>query len=235
MAETIITLNNICAGYDGREVLTDVSLSVADHDYLGVIGPNGGGKTTLMRIILGLKKPTSGEIHYYKNAREVSELTMGYLPQYSQIDRSFPISVREVVVSGLSRQKRLFRPYTAAQREQLAATIHRLELDELAERPICALSGGQLQRVLLARAIVSKPDVVVLDEPNTYVDRRFQEQMYEMLADVNRDCAIIIVSHDMAEIAHTVKHVACVNRHVHCHDTAHLSGETLERHFLKLW
>lgn len=234
MNQPIISLENVAADYDGKVVLNHVSLTIYDHDYLGVIGPNGGGKTTLMRLILGLKKPCQGSIRFYKQGKEVKELTMGYLPQYSRIDRDFPISVYEVVLSGLNRQKRLFRPYSKAQHQQAKDTIHRLELDDLAQRPICELSGGQLQRVLLARAIVSRPEVVVLDEPNTYIDKRFQEQMYETLADIQRDCAIIIVSHDIAEILQNVQHVACVNHHIHYHETADIKGETLERHFLSI-
>lgn len=232
--QPIITLDNVSAAYDRKTVLSGVSLSVYRDDYLGVIGPNGGGKTTLMRIILGLKKPSAGTIRYYRDGHEVRELTMGYLPQYNKIDRDFPISVYEVTLSGLNRQKRLFRPYTPEQHEQARDTIRRLQLQDLQDRPICALSGGQLQRVLLARAIVSRPDVVVLDEPNTYIDKRFQEQMYETLADIHRDCAIIIVSHDIAEILQNVTHVACVNHHVHYHASAHLDDETIEHHFLNI-
>lgn len=232
--QPIITLDNVSAAYDRKTVLSGVSLSVYRDDYLGVIGPNGGGKTTLMRIILGLKKPSAGTIRYYRDGHEVRELTMGYLPQYNKIDRDFPISVYEVTLSGLNRQKCLFRPYTPEQHEQARDTIRRLQLQDLQDRPICALSGGQLQRVLLARAIVSRPDVVVLDEPNTYIDKRFQEQMYETLADIHRDCAIIIVSHDIAEILQNVTHVACVNHHVHYHASAHLDDETIEHHFLNI-
>lgn len=234
MDNRIITLEGVSAAYGSKTVLSGVSLDVYERDYLGVIGPNGGGKTTLVRLILGLMKPTEGRIRYYKQGKEVGELTMGYLPQYNAIDRDFPISVYEVVLSGLNRQKRFLRPYTKAQHEQARQTIARLQLNDLQERPICALSGGQLQRVLLARAIVSRPDVVVLDEPNTYIDKRFQEQMYETLADIHQECAIIIVSHDIAEVLQNVRHVACVNHHVHYHETADLKDETIERHFLNI-
>lgn len=233
MNTPIITLNNVSAGYDSKAVLHHVSLNVYANDYLGVIGPNGGGKTTLMRLILGLKKPTEGTIEYFKNGQPVSELTMGYLPQYNKLDRDFPISVYEVVLSGLNRQKRLFRPYTHEQHAQAADTIRRLQLGDLQERPICALSGGQLQRVLLARAIVSRPDVVVLDEPNTYIDKHFKEQMYETLADIHHDCAIIIVSHDIADILQNAQRVACVNHHVHCHESTDIQVETIEKHFMQ--
>ena len=212
----------------------DINLTVCKDDYLGIIGPNGGGKTTLMRLILGLMKPTDGSIRFYKDGEEVREISMGYLPQYNHLDKQFPISVYEVVLSGLSKTKSLFSRYTQAQHQQVLDCLEQMQLTELKDRHIAALSGGQLQRVLLARAIVSKPDVVILDEPNTYIDRRFQKQMYEMLEQINRECAIIIVSHDVAEVLNNVKHIACVNHHLHYHDTADMPREKLEEHFLNV-
>ena len=230
----IIKIEHLCAGYDQKEVLHDVNLTIYQDDYLGIIGPNGGGKTTLMRLILGLKKPTEGTIRFYKDNKEVKEITMGYLPQYNDLDKQFPISVYEVVLSGLSKTKSLFARYTKAQHQQVLDTLERMQLTDLKDRHIGALSGGQLQRVLLARAIVSKPDVVILDEPNTYIDRRFQKQMYEMLEQINKECAIVIVSHDIAEVLNNVKHIACVNHHLHYHATADMPREKLEEHFLNV-
>ena len=234
MAQPIIELNHISATYGAVMALEDVSLKVYDHDYLGIIGPNGGGKTTLMRVILGLMKPQTGEIIYRREGKVVNVLSMGYLPQYNKIDRKFPISVYEVVLSGLSRQKRFLHPYTKEQHQQVRHAIERLELEGLEKRHIGQLSGGQLQRVLLARAIVSNPEVVVLDEPNTYIDKRFQEQMYEMLHRINDDCAVIVVSHDIAEIIENVKHVACVNRTLHYHEHTDIPITKIEQHFLSI-
>ena len=230
----LIEIEHLSAGYDGKQVLNDINLTVYQDDYLGIIGPNGGGKTTLMRLILRLMKPTEGNIRYYKDGKEVKEISMGYLPQYNSLDKQFPISVYEVVLSGLSKTKSLFSRYTQAQHQQVLDTLERMQLMEFKDRHIAALSGGQLQRVLLARAIVSKPDVVILDEPNTYIDRRFQKQMYEMLEQINKKCAIIIVSHDVAEVLNNVKHIACVNQHLHYHDTADMPREKLEEHFLNV-
>ena len=247
----LIEIEHLSAGYDGKQVLNDINLTVYQDDYLGIIGPNGGGKTTLMRLILRLMKPTEGNIRYFKKMKdkngnpildengetkveEVKEISMGYLPQYNSLDKQFPISVYEVVLSGLSKTKSLFSRYTQAQHQQVLDTLERMQLMEFKDRHIAALSGGQLQRVLLARAIVSKPDVVILDEPNTYIDRRFQKQMYEMLEQINKECAIIIVSHDVAEVLNNVKHIACVNHHLHYHDTADMPREKLEEHFLNV-
>lgn len=232
--DTIIRLNHIYAEYDGKQVLNDICLEVCDHDYMGIIGPNGGGKTTLIKIILGLKQPSSGTVEFFRKGQRVKELSIGYLPQYNEIDKKFPISVYEVVLSGLSRQKRLFHPFTSQQHAQVEETLRQMELEDFKHRHIGSLSGGQLQRVLLARAIVAHPDVVVLDEPNTYIDKRFQAQMYEMLNKVNQDCAIIIVSHDIAEILNNVKHVTCVNHSLHYHDHTNIPVVQLERHFLEM-
>lgn len=230
----IIQIERLTAGYDEKTVLKDINLTIYDDDYLGIIGPNGGGKTTLMRIILGLKAPKEGRIRYFKEGKNVKEICMGYLPQYNALDRDFPISVYEVVLSGLSRTKKLFSRYTQQHHAQVEETLKKLQLEDFKERPIKALSGGQLQRVLLARSIVGKPDVVILDEPNTYIDRRFQKQMYEMLEQINKECAIVIVSHDIASVINNAKHIACVNHHLHYHSTTEMPKERLEEHFLNL-
>ncbi len=232
--EPIIRLDNIQASYEQKQVLQDVSLTVYDHDYLGIIGPNGGGKTTLIRVMLGLKKPERGTVTYFRDGKPAKEIRMGYLPQYSLIDRQFPIAVYDVVLSGLSQEKKLWRRFSKEQHERAAETLRQMQLDDLARRAIGELSGGQLQRVLLARAVVSRPDVLVLDEPNTYIDKRYQAQMYEMLEQFNHDCAIVIVSHDIAEVLQNAKHVACVNRHLHYHDHPHIDADKFERHFLEM-
>ena len=232
--QTLIKLDNISALYDGKAALSNVSLQISDRDYLGVIGPNGGGKTTLMRIILGLMKPSAGKVTYFKDGQPTDNITIGYLPQYNQIDKKFPISVYDTVLSGLNSQKKPFRPFSKAQRQQAQDTITKMELGGLEDRAIGTLSGGQIQRTLLARAIVSQPKALILDEPNTYVDKRFQEQLYEMLRIINQNCAVIIVSHDIASIIQNAKHVACINHTMHYHAGPNFEMETIERHFLKI-
>lgn len=228
---TLIEINHLYAGYHGSAVLKDVSLSIYEHDFLGIIGPNGGGKTTLIKIILGLLHPQKGEIDYYCNGKTVKEIKMGYLPQYNVIDKKFPISVYEVVLSGLSRDKSFFKPYDDAQHARAKYTIHRMGLDGLEDKPVGALSGGQLQRALLGRAIVSSPEVLVLDEPNTYIDKRFEAQLYKILEEINHKCAIILVSHDVGTVVQNVKSIACVNGTLHYHPDAGVSGEWINEHF----
>ena len=227
----LIEIKNVSAGYDGKTAIHDVSLTVYENDFLGIIGPNGGGNTTLIKLILGLLNKQQGSIEYYHQGKSVKEIRMGYLPQYNIIDKKFPISVYEVVLSGLSRQKPFMRSYTDAQHACVKDTIHRMGLNGLEQKAIGSLSGGQLQRVLLGRAIVSSPEILVLDEPNTYIDKRFEAQLYKMLESINRTCAIILVSHDIGTVIQNVKSIACVNETLHYHPDAGITGEWLEEHF----
>ncbi|MCD8182451.1 MAG: metal ABC transporter ATP-binding protein [Bacteroides sp.] len=231
----IIEIKNLNAGYDGRIVLRDVNLNVYDRDFLGIIGPNGGGKTTLIKCILGLLKPISGEIiltsHHATALHSPSQLTMGYLPQYNSIDRKFPITVEEVILSGLSSKKSLISRFSTEHKEKAHQVIARMGLEGLEERAIGALSGGQLQRALLGRAIISDPEVVILDEPSTYIDKRFEARLYQLLAEINKDCAIILVSHDIGTALQQVKSIACVNEALDYHPDTGITGEWLERNF----
>ena len=228
---SIIQINDLNAAYDDKVVLNHVDLTVYERDFLGIIGPNGGGKTTLVKCILGLHHPTQGHIRFYKEGREVPEINMGYLPQYNAIDRKFPISVYEVVLSGLSKQKSLLSRYNAKHHEQARRIIARMGLEGLEHRAIGELSGGQLQRALLGRALVSNPEVVILDEPNTYIDKRFEAKLYSLLEEINRERAIILVSHDIGTVLKNVKTIACVNESVHYHPHTEVPTEWLEEHF----
>lgn len=269
----IIEIKNLSAGYDGRTVLHDVNLSIHERDFLGIIGPNGGGKTTLIKCILGLLKPTGGEIRFnvpekasiqtstegtstetstgristetsieeasakssaqssLQRSSAKSQLFLGYLPQYSTIDRKFPISVEEVILSGLSIQKSLTSRFTPEQREKGKQIIARMGLEGLESRSIGQLSGGQLQRALLGRAIISDPAVLILDEPSTYIDKRFEARLYELLAEINKECAIILVSHDIGTVLQQVKSIACVNETLDYHPDTGVTTEWLERNF----
>ena len=232
MPKPIIEVKNLCAGYDGRAVIHGVNLTIYENDFLGIIGPNGGGKTTLIKCILGLLKPISGQIDYLQaNAADKTGLSVGYLPQYNSIDRKFPISVEEVILSGLNVQKSLISRFTKEQHEKVKQVVHRMGLEGLEKRAIGQLSGGQLQRALLGRAIVSDPSVVILDEPSTYIDKRFEARLYELLAEINRDCAIVLVSHDIGTVLQQVKTIACVNETLDYHPSTEITGEWLEKNF----
>ncbi|RHJ92087.1 metal ABC transporter ATP-binding protein [Parabacteroides bouchesdurhonensis] len=225
--ENLIEIKDVTAGYGPKIVLKDITLDVRQDDFLGIIGPNGGGKTTLLKLILGLLTPKSGSIRFFRNGQEVSSLKTGYLPQMNNIDKKFPISVKEVIASGLAAQKPLFKKYNREQNEQIEQVIGQMGLEELATRPIGELSGGQLQRVLLGRSIVSRPQLLILDEPNSYVDKRFESRFYQLLEEINKESAIILVSHDIGTVLTMVKNIACVNETLHYHPGADVSEEWL--------
>lgn len=229
MEQPILEIKNLYAAYDTHVVLHDVNLSVYEHDFLGIIGPNGGGKTTLIKCILGLLKPTQGEIIFSPSS---AKRAIGYLPQYNTIDKKFPITVEEVILSGLSCKKTLSSPFTATHRKKAQEVIVRMGLEGLEQHAIGALSGGQIQRTLLGRAIISDPQLLILDEPSTYIDKRFEARLYELLAEINKECAIILISHDIGTILQQVKSVACVNETLDYHpSTECVTSEWIERHF----
>jgi len=209
-----LILEDINAGYNGKIQLRDASLSIDDKDFVGIVGPNGGGKTTLLRVILGLLKPYSGTVRYLRGGKPVDSLSVGYLPQTRDIDTDFPISVGEVVASGMNSPRRLFGGYTREQRERAAEVIDAIGITDMARRPIKALSGGELQRVLFARALVSRPEVLVLDEPDNFVDDNFETFMYETIRRVNNEAAVVMVSHDRQFVETYAKKIIEVNERV---------------------
>ena len=222
----LIELQNISAGYNGERVLENVTLDVFPNDFIGVIGPNGGGKTTLVKVILGLLKPKKGRVLYNASSNPNSVST-GYLPQIHKIDFKFPITVWETVLSGLINPGRMIKRFTAKDRSKAQAILENMGLTDLKNRPVGELSGGQLQRVFLCRAIISDPEVLILDEPNTYVDNHFEGELYERLKKLNDTMAILIVSHDLGMISAYVKTIACVNKQLHYHKSNVISQEQL--------
>lgn len=228
MNNSIIKIENLSAGYDRKTVLHDINLEISEKDFLGIIGPNGGGKTTLMKVILGLLKPSEGKITFYDNGMPVEQLEIGYLPQYNSIDKKFPISIYEVILSGLNRQKSLFSRFTKEHHERVKETISMMGLEGMENKPIGQLSGGQMQRALLGRAIVSNPKAIILDEPNTYIDKRFEARLYSLLEEINQQRAVILVSHDIGSVLQTVKSIACVNGTLDYHPQSEVSAEWIE-------
>ena len=213
------------AGYNGTIVLKSIDLQIFEQDFLGIIGPNGGGKTTLIKIILGLLKPLSGSI-VFENEQLKSRI--GYMPQTHGLDRKFPVIVSEIVESGLISEKKLSRSDRKAKVKEM---IRRMDIENVAEKAIGELSGGQLQRTLLARAIINDPELLILDEPNSYVDKRFESHFYELLKEINQNTTIVLVSHDIGTVISTVKNIACVNETLHYHSGTDIDGDWLEEHW----
>ncbi len=223
MSNIIAQLDHITAGYNGDAVLRDVSLTIRPHDFIGVIGPNGGGKTTMIKILLGLMQPFKGQVRFPSG-----KIKIGYLPQASQIDRSFPISVQEVVESGLKFKNQWWPILQKEQKTEVRNLLNKTGLAAYKDSPVGALSGGQLQRTLLCRALINQPDLLVLDEPNTYVDKNFEGELYQWLQELNNEMAILLASHDVGTISSMVKTIACVNNQLHYHSSNTITAELLK-------
>lgn len=223
MKMELIRIEDLAIGYPGEPpIVSDINLTINDRDYIGVIGPNGGGKTTFIRTLTGALAPLKGTIDY-----KVKDLRTGYLPQIKSIDKSFPISVTDVVLSGLSAEKGLFGRYSKRDKDRAIALLHEVGAGKLADRTIGGLSGGELQRVLLCRALIADPRLLILDEPTTFVDNKFEKELYELLAELNRRMAIIMVSHDLGTISRYVKSIICINRCFHYHPSNIITPEQL--------
>ena len=223
--EPLVRLEGVSVCYEGTTVLDGVNLSIFQDDYIGIIGPNGGGKTTLLKLILGLLEPWTGRV--WKSPRCLQG-GVGYLPQSHQMDASFPITALEVVCSGALGRRSWWRSRSRAVRLKAGEWMERLGVGALAAKRLGDLSGGQRQRVLLGRALVDEPALLVLDEPDTYVDQAFSEALPEVLGELNRQgMAVLLVSHDVGMVAGQVRSVACVNRAVTHHPEADLTEEEL--------
>lgn len=223
MSKILVELKNIDASYNGKNVLKNVSLEIRSEDFIGIIGPNGGGKTTLLNVVLGLLKPAKGSI-----VRHIEKSDIGFLPQVNQLDNQFPITVSDVVLSGMTSGFNMKRKKNSSAREKVAITLDTVGISDLKNRPIGELSGGELQRTMLARAIISSPKILVLDEPNTYVDNKFEQELYRILKELNKTMAILLVSHDVGTITPYIKTIACVNGSLHYHASNEISSEQLK-------
>lgn len=226
----IITLTDISITRENKRILTDVNLSVNRGDFMAVTGPNGGGKTTLMRLMLRLLRPTSGKVIYFDGeGRETANLSIGYLPQKNMIDSKFPITVSEVVELGIPPSMHLGK---AQRRETVAEKVELVGLTDYADASIGTLSGGQLQRALMARAIISNPELLVLDEPLSYLDRKYEQRIYDIVAAMAGDTTIVLVSHDMSRIAEMAnRHIIVDHKVEACHSGSHfLHYDCCENH-----
>ncbi|MFH0759991.1 MAG: metal ABC transporter ATP-binding protein [Bacteroidota bacterium] len=218
----LIELKNISFGYSGTTVIEGVNLVIRLGDFIGMIGPNGGGKSTIIKIIMGLLEPWNGEVYLQPM------INIGYLPQYHEFDNKFPISVEEVVLSGLLKKGNIAARIKKEERKKATGVLEQVGMLELAHRSIGDLSGGQMQRVFIGRALISNPDLLILDEPQTYVDNRFEQELYQLLEAISQYSAILLVSHDVGQIVSSVKTIACVNKHLHYHPSNRITEEILE-------
>ena len=228
MRKEIISLKDISVEYDGITVLEDNNFTVYQDDFIGIIGPNGGGKTTLLKVILGLVRPVKGEISVFGEPPHRSRRRIGYVPQMTDFDRAFPISVRDTVLMGRLHEKRLFGFYNKHDCEAADRALRTVEMFDMSKRKTGDLSGGERQRVLIARALVSEPELLLLDEPTASIDPKIKTSVYDLLNSLKDRMAIILVTHDIGVISSHIDKVACLSHKLFYHGTKEIPPETLE-------
>jgi zinc transport system ATP-binding protein len=221
----LFEMKSLSASYGADLVLQDVDFRVTENDFIGVIGPNGGGKTTLLKVILGLLKPVKGKIVF--NNELLNGNSIGYLPQISTGDINYPVSVTDIVLSGLMIQKGIISRMSSSDKKKAERVIDELGLSEMAGSTLNELSGGQMQRVFLGRAVIGDPKLLLLDEPGNFVDTTFENDFYEKLRVLNNRMAILMVSHDVGTISSHIKSFACVNRSLHYHPSHEITNDDL--------
>mgnify|MGYP005855704141 CR=1 FL=1 len=220
--DAVIDVDDVSFAYNGA------SVQVREEEFIGLIGPNAGGKTTLVKLILGLLQPDTGTIRVYGRSAEEARTRIGYVPQRPVYNRAFPVSVRDSVLMGTINAGSYFGSYSRRQKAIGDSVMDILDLHGIADQPINSLSGGQVQRVWIARALCSEPGILMLDEPTANIDVRAEEDIFDLLKKYNAHMTILVVSHDIAFISSYVHRVACINRTLVCHDVESISGKTVE-------
>ena len=228
MGNSIVEIKNIWFAFNGQTVLEDVSLDIRPGDFIAMIGPNGGGKTTLLKLMLGLLRPNKGTIRVLGDPTAKASHHIGYVSQDVHINRSFPITAIDVVLMGKLEPGKRWAKSSVQDRTDALDALERMEIADCASSKIGELSGGQRPRVFIARALVTQPKVLLLDEPTASIDAKGQAEFYRLLKELNKDITILVVSHDLVAISTYVKSVACVNKRLHYHHQAEITGEMLE-------
>ena len=224
----IIDVHNLDFSYNGEDVLRNVNLSIEEKDFVGIIGPNGGGKTTLLKLLLGLLVATKGTIRIDGKPPQEASPCIGYVPQNVHINPNFPVTVLDVVLMGkIDTQRGARRQSQKNQRDALEA-LDRIGMADHANVKIGMLSGGQRQRVFIARALATQPKLLLLDEPTASIDTKGQTDLYELLREFNQDITVLVVSHDLLIVSRYVKSMVCVNKTLHYHDQDEIAGSMLE-------
>lgn len=228
MEPPVIEVRDVSCLLGGRPVLDHVDLTVRKGDLYAVIGPNGGGKTTLLRAILGLQRTDSGQVRLFGSTPEDGRSRVGYVPQYRTFDFQYPITAAEMVLSGrLSHHAGLINRYTAADREAAGHALETTGILHLADREIRRLSGGEQQRVIIARALAGNPDLLILDEALVYVDIPTEVQLFDLLTGLRKTMTILMVTHDIGAISPHITRVACLNGKIYTHDTNEITEDML--------
>ncbi|WP_293647316.1 metal ABC transporter ATP-binding protein [Thiolapillus sp.] len=229
MTGKAIEIEDVSFSYGDIPVLDHISLEVPQLEFLGIVGPNAGGKSTLLKIILGLLRPQQGKVRVLGSTPRRARRNLGYVPQYPAFARDFPVTVEQVVLMGRLGQGRIIGGYSRRDREIARRVMIETEMDNLAQRRIDQLSGGQLQRALVARALACEPKILLLDEPTANIDMRVENELFDLLKILNKRMTILVVSHDIAFISGYVHRVACLNRTLICHHTEDIDGQVIQQ------
>ncbi len=225
-APPVIEIHNLAFAYENTTVLDNVNLTIRKGDFVCIVGPNGGGKTTLLRLVLGLLRPDRGTVRVLGESPTEARRRIGYMPQYAQLDPQFPMRVIDVVLMGRLSGWRV-GPFRRHDRQRARDALAEVGMRDFARRAFSALSGGQRQRVLIARALACQPELLLLDEPTANLDPLVQDDMNDLLDRLNRRLTVILVSHDVGFVARYVKTVVCVNRDAVVHDATEISGDSI--------
>jgi len=229
MAKEVVRLDDVWVHYDSVPVLEGISLSIEPNDFLGIIGPNGGGKTTLLKVILGLIKPTRGKVSVMGQTPERGRKFIGYISQHNLFDRDFPISVSDVVLMGRYNKAGLFRRYSEEDKRIANEALKTIGMLDYKDRQVGKLSGGEQQRVFIARALTTDPKLLLLDEPTASIDPNMQAEFYELIDNLKQRMAIVIVSHDVSAVSIYTDKIACLNHQLFYHGSTEVSAEELEK------
>jgi len=228
----VLTVKDLSYSYlKGQEVISHANFEVNEKEFVGIIGPNGGGKTTLLKLLLGLLKSNQGEIKILDTTPKKAASQIGYVPQFTHFDKNFPITVREMVLLGCLTPRSFFGRYSAQEIKKANTVLERFQLGKYANRSIGSLSGGQLQKTLIARALVSNPRILAMDEPTSSFDTHGGEGVFDLLRDLNKEITILIISHDVGFVSSYIDRAICVNRHLECHKTSELTAANLKKIF----
>ena len=224
----MINIINMDAGYENEPVLENINFTVYEGDFIGLIGPNGGGKTTLIKVLLGLVIPTRGSVTIKGLPVEIGRKYLGYVPQVVDFDRQFPINVWDVVQLGRLGKRGLLKRYNDNDKQVVESALRNVEMLEFYKKPVGDLSGGQRQRVYIARALASEPEVLILDEPTSNVDPQVSSSIFSLLNKLNEKITIMMITHDMSAVSSYTKTVGCINRNLHYHGGKELTAEMIE-------
>lgn len=228
MEQYAIKIEDLWFSYEGNAVLQGVNLSLEQGEFLGIIGPNGGGKTTLLRLMLGVLKPDRGEIRILGEDPDNVSHRLGYVPQDTNFNRTFPISVMDVTLMGRLKRAHIGRRYSREDRDKVEEILNRVGMWDYRHRPIGKLSGGQRQRVFIARALATDPELLFLDEPTTGVDQEFETDLYDLLRELNQEVTIVVITHDVGVVSSHMKSIACVNRYLMFHGGGKITQEMVD-------